>query len=186
MRIIGGSAGGAILRAPKGFDVRPTPDLVRQAVFNSLGPRVAGATVLELFAGTGALSLECLSRGAAQRRLRGKIQPPRRNSSGENLAARPACPALRWKSGCRTPSPPSAQLAAGRSTIRFDPGRSALRRKKYRAPLHLLRPATAGRPGSAEIARGAAGFSFWATPSATRWSCRPHGRKAKCSNTATP
>jgi 16S rRNA (guanine966-N2)-methyltransferase len=64
VRIIGGSAGGAILQAPKGFDVRPTPDLVRQAVFNSLGPRVQGARVLELFAGTGALSLECLSRGA--------------------------------------------------------------------------------------------------------------------------
>ncbi len=64
MRIIGGSAGGAILQAPKGFDVRPTPDLVRQAVFNSLGARVLGARVLELFAGTGALSLECLSRGA--------------------------------------------------------------------------------------------------------------------------
>jgi 16S rRNA (guanine966-N2)-methyltransferase len=44
--------------------VRPTPDLVKQAVFNSLGGRVAGARVLELFAGTGALSLECLSRGA--------------------------------------------------------------------------------------------------------------------------
>jgi 16S rRNA (guanine966-N2)-methyltransferase len=66
MRIIGGSAGGAILRAPKGFGVRPTPDLVRQAVFNSLGARVAGAQVLELFAGTGALSLECLSRGAGR------------------------------------------------------------------------------------------------------------------------
>ena len=49
---------------PKGYDVRPTPDLVKQAVFNSLGVRVAGAKVLELFAGTGALSLECLSRGA--------------------------------------------------------------------------------------------------------------------------
>jgi 16S rRNA (guanine966-N2)-methyltransferase len=65
MRIIGGRAGGLLLKAPKGFDVRPTPDLVRQAVFNSLGPRVQGARVLELFAGTGALSLECLSRGAA-------------------------------------------------------------------------------------------------------------------------
>jgi len=65
MRIIAGKAGGTILRAPKGFDVRPTPDLVRQAIFNSLGPRVAEAEVLELFAGTGALSLECLSRGAA-------------------------------------------------------------------------------------------------------------------------
>ena len=66
MRIIGGSAAGAILKVPKGFGVRPTPDLVRQAIFNSLGPRVAQAAVLEVFAGTGALSLECLSRGAAR------------------------------------------------------------------------------------------------------------------------
>lgn len=65
MRIIGGAAAGVILQAPKGYDVRPTPDLVRQAIFNSLGPRVNGAEVLELFGGTGALSLECLSRGAA-------------------------------------------------------------------------------------------------------------------------
>src|SRR5436309_2182299 len=65
MRITGGKAGGRILKVPKGLDVRPTPDLVKQAVFNSLGVRVVGARVLELFAGTGALSLECLSRGAA-------------------------------------------------------------------------------------------------------------------------
>lgn len=65
MRIIGGSAAGLILRAPKGLAVRPTPDLVRQAIFNSLGPAVDGARVLELFGGTGALSLECVSRGAA-------------------------------------------------------------------------------------------------------------------------
>jgi 16S rRNA (guanine966-N2)-methyltransferase len=65
MRITGGKAARRILKVPKGLDVRPTPDLVKQAVFNSLGLRVAGARVLELFAGTGALSLECLSRGAA-------------------------------------------------------------------------------------------------------------------------
>jgi 16S rRNA (guanine966-N2)-methyltransferase len=65
MRITGGTAARKILKAPKGLDVRPTPDLVKQAVFNSLGTRVEGARVLELFAGTGALSLECLSRGAA-------------------------------------------------------------------------------------------------------------------------
>jgi 16S rRNA (guanine966-N2)-methyltransferase len=65
MRIIGGTAGGTLLKVPHGYDVRPTPDLVRQAVFNSLGGRVAGARVLELFGGTGALGLECLSRGAA-------------------------------------------------------------------------------------------------------------------------
>ena len=64
MRIISGSAGNRIIKVPKGLDVRPTPDLVRQAVFNSLGERVLDAHVLELFAGSGALSLECLSRGA--------------------------------------------------------------------------------------------------------------------------
>jgi 16S rRNA (guanine966-N2)-methyltransferase len=65
MRITGGKAARRLLKVPKGLDVRPTPDLVKQAVFNSLGQRVVGARVLELFAGTGALSLECLSRGAA-------------------------------------------------------------------------------------------------------------------------
>ncbi len=64
MRITGGDAARRRLKVPKGLDVRPTPDLVKQAVFNSLGVRVAGARVLELFAGTGALSLESLSRGA--------------------------------------------------------------------------------------------------------------------------
>jgi 16S rRNA (guanine966-N2)-methyltransferase len=66
MRIIGGTAAGLLLKAPKGYDVRPTPDLVRQAVFNSLGGRVARARVLDLFSGTGALGLECLSRGAGE------------------------------------------------------------------------------------------------------------------------
>ena len=65
MRITGGHAARRILKVPKGLNVRPTPDLVKQAVFNSLGARVVRARVLELFAGSGALSLECLSRGAA-------------------------------------------------------------------------------------------------------------------------
>jgi 16S rRNA (guanine966-N2)-methyltransferase len=64
MRITGGKEARRVLKVPKGLAVRPTPDLVKQAVFNSLGARVQDATVLELFAGTGALSLECLSRGA--------------------------------------------------------------------------------------------------------------------------
>ncbi|MGB0580011.1 MAG: RsmD family RNA methyltransferase [Limisphaerales bacterium] len=64
MRIIGGTAANKILKAPKGLNVRPTPDLVRQAIFNSLGPLVEEARVLELFGGTGALSIESLSRGA--------------------------------------------------------------------------------------------------------------------------
>lgn len=66
VRIIGGMAGGRLLATPKGLTVRPTPDLVRQAVFNSLGPVLEGAAVLDLFSGTGALGLECLSRGAGR------------------------------------------------------------------------------------------------------------------------
>jgi len=64
MRITGGHAGGRILKVPKGMAVRPTIDRVKQALFNSLGERVVNARVLELFAGSGALSLESLSRGA--------------------------------------------------------------------------------------------------------------------------
>jgi 16S rRNA (guanine966-N2)-methyltransferase len=65
MRIIGGRAGSLLIKVPKGLAVRPTPDLVRQAVFNSLAARVPGARVLDLFSGSGALGLESLSRGAA-------------------------------------------------------------------------------------------------------------------------
>ena len=67
MRIIAGSRKGARIFAPKGLDTRPTGDRVREAAFNLLGPGAAdGATVLDLFAGSGAMGLEALSRGAAQ------------------------------------------------------------------------------------------------------------------------
>ena len=69
MRIIGGSARGRKLLAPGrrfGALIRPTSDRAREAIFNILAARVAGATVLDLFAGTGALGLEALSRGAAR------------------------------------------------------------------------------------------------------------------------
>jgi 16S rRNA (guanine966-N2)-methyltransferase len=63
MRVIAGSAGGLRLDVPKG-DVRPTMDRVKAAIFSSLGEAVIGARVLDLFAGTGALGIEALSRGA--------------------------------------------------------------------------------------------------------------------------
>lgn len=66
MRIIGGIAAGRLLKVPSGYDVRPTPDLVRQAIFNSLGDRVYEARVLDIFSGSGAIGLECLSRGATR------------------------------------------------------------------------------------------------------------------------
>jgi 16S rRNA (guanine966-N2)-methyltransferase len=64
MRIIAGSAGGISLRLPK-HDIRPTMEKIRGAIFSSLGDRVIGARVLDLFAGSGAFGLEALSRGAA-------------------------------------------------------------------------------------------------------------------------
>ncbi len=65
MRIIAGAAGGRRLVAPKGDEVRPTADRVKEALFSSLQPQLPGAHVLDLFAGSGALGLEALSRGAA-------------------------------------------------------------------------------------------------------------------------
>lgn len=64
MRVIAGRLKGRRIDAPKGARVRPTYDRVRESVFDILGPRVDGARVLDLFAGSGALGIECLSRGA--------------------------------------------------------------------------------------------------------------------------
>lgn len=65
MRVIAGRYGGRRLVAPTGVATRPTSDRVREALFSVLGPSVAGARVLDLYAGTGALGIEALSRGAA-------------------------------------------------------------------------------------------------------------------------
>ncbi len=88
MRLISGSAGGLPLDVPKSV-TRPTQDRVRQAVFNMLGD-VSGLRVLDLFAGSGALGLECLSRGATSALLvdqdRGACETIRRNLAKARLA----------------------------------------------------------------------------------------------------
>jgi 16S rRNA (guanine966-N2)-methyltransferase len=68
MRVIGGSAKGRRLQAPPGKRTRPTSDRVREAIFNALWSRsvIDGATVIDLFAGSGAMGIEALSRGAAR------------------------------------------------------------------------------------------------------------------------
>lgn len=65
VRIAGGTARGIPLAEPRGVRLRPTSGLVREAIFNILGSKVDGARVLDLYAGTGALGIEALSRGAA-------------------------------------------------------------------------------------------------------------------------
>ena len=66
MRITGGSRRGRALKTLSGREIRPTSDKVREALFDILGPRVTGAAVLDLFAGSGSLGLEALSRGAGR------------------------------------------------------------------------------------------------------------------------
>ena len=65
MRIITGSARGCRLKTPKGQETRPTSDRVKESLFNILGQKVSGRHVLDIFAGTGNLGLEALSRDAA-------------------------------------------------------------------------------------------------------------------------
>ena len=65
LRVISGSAKGRKLACPPGKTTRPPTDMLKVAVFNILGPRVAGARVLDLFAGCGAFGIEALSRGAS-------------------------------------------------------------------------------------------------------------------------
>src|SRR5262245_8690568 len=65
MRIIAGERKGHTIFAPKGLDTRPTSDRVRENVFNIVAPWVEEARVLDLYAGSGAMGLEALSRGAA-------------------------------------------------------------------------------------------------------------------------
>ena len=66
MRVITGSARGRKLKSPENRDIRPTTDNVKESLFNILQFDIEGRRVLDLFAGTGQLGIECLSRGAAE------------------------------------------------------------------------------------------------------------------------
>ena len=66
MRVIAGSLRSRVLQAPPGLSTRPTSDRLRETLFNVLAPRVQGAAVLDLYAGSGAVGIEALSRGAAR------------------------------------------------------------------------------------------------------------------------
>ena len=90
MRVVAGRFGGRTLRAPVGRDTRPTSDRVREALFSMLGP-LDGARVLDLYAGSGALGIEALSRGAGHVTLVERARPAQAAIEA-NLAAIGAAP----------------------------------------------------------------------------------------------
>ena len=108
MRVVAGEYRGRRLQAPRGLDVRPTSDRVREALFSILGD-ISGLRVLDLFAGSGALAIEALSRGAASAVLVENDRPaldairanlePLADVEAEVVRA----DALRWLDGRRGP-----------------------------------------------------------------------------------
>lgn len=78
MRVIGGRLGGRRLESLAGRRIRPTADRVREAIFNILGDAVVGARILDLYAGTGALAIEAVSRGATRAVCVDRSAPARR------------------------------------------------------------------------------------------------------------
>ena len=162
MRVIAGTYGGRRLQAPPGEATRPTSDRVREALFSILGDRVDGARVLDLFAGSGALGLEALSRGAASATFVDSA-PAAIRSVRANLAALGAeaevvrSDALRWlraaPSGARQYDlvfldPPyrragelGAPLSAALAPVLAE-GALVVAEADRRAPLELTMPAT--------------------------------------------
>lgn len=111
MRVIGGTSRGRRLAGPRGLDIRPTADHVKEALFNILSDRMAGARFLDLFAGTGNIGIEALSRGARQvtfvesspaagRLLRANLQ----RCGFERLAEVRLMPVSRFLKQCREPA----------------------------------------------------------------------------------
>lgn len=75
MRVIGGEFRSRRLKAPHGHSVRPTPDRLREALFNILAPRIEGAVFLDAYAGSGSVGIEALSRGARRAIFLEKSRP---------------------------------------------------------------------------------------------------------------
>jgi len=160
MRIIGGADRGRRLRAPRGLHTRPTADRMRVTLFDILGPSVAGARVLDLFAGTGAVGIEALSRGAARavfverdpaalRALRGNLatlglgRQAARVVAGDVLAALPSLAASEAPVDLVFVDPPYAGGAAGRALAALAgspllaPGARVVIQHSVRTPLPL-------------------------------------------------
>lgn len=125
MRVIAGTARGVSIKAPAGRDVRPTLDRVREAVFNILAPRVPGARFLDLYAGSGAIGIEALSRGAAHATFveadPANVRIIAENLAKTRLADRAACITAPLPAALRRVRGPVDLVYADAPFDRFDP-----------------------------------------------------------------
>lgn len=129
MRIIAGLYGSRRLEAPPGMDTRPTSDRLRETLFNVLAPRMQGAAFLDLYAGSGAVGLEALSRGAAPVTFVERASPAlkvlRRNlerlgiGSGSVICAESVAAFLRSAAKANSTSKPGELAKPGRYDIVF-------------------------------------------------------------------
>lgn len=133
MRVIAGQFRSRPLIAPKGLDTRPTSDRLRETLFNVLAPRIAGSVFLDLYAGSGAVGIEALSRGAQQVIFVENVEPALRTiranlsslgiHGGYALEARSASAALKRLATAGTAAdlvfldPPYSDIAEYDSTL---------------------------------------------------------------------
>jgi len=136
MRVIAGTYRSRPLTAPRGLDTRPTSDRLRETLFNVLAPRIEGAVFLDLYAGSGAVGIEALSRGASQVFFAEKAVP-----AVKTILANLAALGIRDGYGIETPSVAAAlkRLTAVREQadiVFLDPPYAA--REEYERTLDLL------------------------------------------------
>jgi 16S rRNA (guanine966-N2)-methyltransferase len=154
MRVIAGTYRSRILKSLKGLSLRPTSDRLRETLFNVLGSDVAGSKFLDLFAGTGAIGIEALSRGAAEAVFVENHAPAaaliRRNL--ESLGIRTGATVLAADSlrGLETLAPRKNAKTPGYDFVFLDPPYAAA--KEYARVLEFLGSADLVAPGGVVIA----------------------------------
>ena len=167
MRVIAGSLKGRRLKAPTWDGLRPTSDKLRETLFNVLAPRIAGARVLDGFAGTGALGIEALSRGAAHVTF---VERDRRAQAliAENLAR---CGIADGYAIIRATVARGARDARGRPrvrAVRHRPARSAVRPSRRHEALAAASRRSCSRRTASSCSNMRGGSRRRSTPAAGR------------------
>jgi 16S rRNA (guanine(966)-N(2))-methyltransferase RsmD len=148
MRIIAGRLRSRALEAPAGLATRPSSDRLRETLFNVLAPRIEGRAFLDLYAGSGAVGIEALSRGAAQvtfvERAPAALKVLRANLARLGLTEGFRIHAESVKSYLRRP-----RIGAGFDVVFLDPPYDAA--EEYAAALGLLGGASAGMPAAGAV-----------------------------------